>query len=61
MRSLNQCAQCAHGVSESVVPHRSILRLLLGLQVSSTGCGRWRRGCFRARGEAGGCDEELNH
>jgi len=20
MRSLNQCAQCAHGVSESVVP-----------------------------------------
>jgi len=54
MRSLNQCAQCAHGVSESVVPNRSILRLLPGLRACFNGCGRWRRGCFRARGEAGG-------
>ena len=32
----------------------SCSRLLPGLQACFNGCGRWRRGCFRARGEAGG-------
>jgi len=35
----------------------SCSRLLPGLQACFNGCGRWRRGCFRARGGAGGRGE----